>query len=135
MHKQKKDVELAGGKIGYLTQNTQAAFGYTAFSDLVDGSNMFDFHKPVPGTIQAVHYQKDETVSANHPVYREDEKVKVKESKDETYYLQLKESDSLPYAVNVSETSRYDVDLKIKAEAETTLAIKIDGKKVESLTI
>src|SRR5699024_3369242 len=51
------------------------------------------------------------------------------------YYLQLKESDSLPYAVNVSETSRYDVDLKIKAEAETTLAIKIDGKKVESLTI
>ena len=135
MHKQKKDVELAGGKFGYLTQNTQAAFGYTAFSDLVDGSNMFDFHKPVPGTIQAVHYQKDETVSANHPVYREDEKVKVKESKDETYYLQLKESDSLPYAVNVSETSRYDVDLKIKAEAETTLAIKIDGKKVESLTI
>src|SRR5699024_9956092 len=53
-----------------------------------------------------------------------------------TYYLQLKESDSLAYAINVAETSRYDVDLKVKAEEEMTLAFKIDGKEAtEPLTI
>lgn len=48
--------DLSGGKIGYLTYLSQAHFGYIAFSNQVNGSGIFDIYKPVPGTIDAVHY-------------------------------------------------------------------------------
>lgn len=47
---------LAGGKIGYITNNCSANFSYIAFSDKVNGSGVFDVFKPVPGDIQAIHY-------------------------------------------------------------------------------
>lgn len=45
-----------GGKIGVATFNDHADFGYTAFSNHVNGSAIFNFYKPVPGVIQAVHF-------------------------------------------------------------------------------
>lgn len=47
---------LTGGKVGYMTVRSQADFGYIAFSNKVDGSGIFDIYKPIPGTIEAVHY-------------------------------------------------------------------------------
>lgn len=47
-----------GGKIGVTTYNDHADFGYTAFSNKVNGSGVFSFHKPVPGVIPAVHYNE-----------------------------------------------------------------------------
>jgi len=47
---------LAGGSIGLTTFNDHADFGYTAFSNHINGSGIFDFYKPVPGTIEAVHF-------------------------------------------------------------------------------
>lgn len=46
------------GKIGVTTYNDHADFGYTAFSNRVNGSGVFSFNKPVPGTIPAVHYNE-----------------------------------------------------------------------------
>lgn len=48
----------SGGKIGVTTFNDHADFGYTAFSNRVNGSGVFSFYKPVPGTIPAVHYNE-----------------------------------------------------------------------------
>ena len=48
----------SGGKIGVTTYNDHADFGYTAFSNRVNGSGVFSFYKPVPGTIPAVHYNE-----------------------------------------------------------------------------
>lgn len=47
---------LSGGKIGYMSSWSKANFGYIAFSNKVNGSGIFDIYKPVPGTIEAVHY-------------------------------------------------------------------------------
>ncbi|HEY8399819.1 MAG TPA: family 43 glycosylhydrolase, partial [Cytophagaceae bacterium] len=47
---------LNAGKIGVTTFNDHADFGYTAFSNRSNGSGIFDFYKPVPGIIEAVHY-------------------------------------------------------------------------------
>lgn len=47
---------LGAGKVGYLTCDTAGKFGYIATSNKVNGSGIFDFYKPIPGTIQAVHY-------------------------------------------------------------------------------
>jgi hypothetical protein len=46
------------GKIGVATYNDHADFGYTAFSNRVNGSGVFSFNKPVPGIIPAVHYNE-----------------------------------------------------------------------------
>jgi xylan 1,4-beta-xylosidase len=53
-----KTISLApgGGKIGYLSENCHAHFGFIAFSNKVNGSGVFDIYKPIPGTIDAVLY-------------------------------------------------------------------------------
>lgn len=47
-----------GGRIGYMSDRSQANFSYIAFSNKVNGSGIFDIYKPVPGTIEAVHYNE-----------------------------------------------------------------------------
>jgi len=47
---------LGAGHVGYLSADDTANFGYIAASNRVGGSGIFDFHKPIPGTISAVHY-------------------------------------------------------------------------------
>jgi hypothetical protein len=47
---------LGAGKIGYISSGCSADFGYIAFSNKSKGSGIFDIYKPVPGAIQAVHY-------------------------------------------------------------------------------
>jgi xylan 1,4-beta-xylosidase len=47
---------LDGGKIGLATFNDHADFGYTAFSNNSNGSAIFSQYKPVPGVIEAVHF-------------------------------------------------------------------------------
>ncbi len=47
---------LGGGKIGVTAYNEHADFGYTAFSNHSDGSAIFNHNKPIPGIIEAVHF-------------------------------------------------------------------------------
>jgi xylan 1,4-beta-xylosidase len=47
---------LGAGYVGYMSCDDAAKFGYIAVSNKVNGSGIFDFYKPIPGTIQAVHY-------------------------------------------------------------------------------
>ncbi|OCT12864.1 hypothetical protein A8709_21265 [Paenibacillus pectinilyticus] len=52
----KTTTRLGAGKVGYLSSDDEANFGYLAVSNKVNGSGIFDTYKPIPGTIQAVHY-------------------------------------------------------------------------------
>lgn len=52
----KTSTRLGAGKVGYLSCDDEANFGYIAVSNKVNGSGIFDAYKPIPGTIQAVHY-------------------------------------------------------------------------------
>ncbi|HEY6914165.1 MAG TPA: family 43 glycosylhydrolase, partial [Paludibacter sp.] len=47
---------LGAGKVGYMSSWSHADFGYIAFSNKVNGSGIFEVYKPVPGSIDAVHY-------------------------------------------------------------------------------
>jgi xylan 1,4-beta-xylosidase len=51
---------LGAGRIGYMSCDDVAYFGYIACSNKVNGSGIFDFYKPIPGTVQAVHYNSGE---------------------------------------------------------------------------
>lgn len=52
----KISTSLGAGKVGYLSSDNEANFGYIAASNKVNGSGIFNLNKPIPGIIEAVHY-------------------------------------------------------------------------------
>jgi hypothetical protein len=127
MQKQTREIpELAGGKIGYATTDIHAAFGYTAFSNKVNGSNVFDAYKPLPGNIEAVHYitggegvaYHDTTLENTSGKYRS-AAVDFKVNSEGGYNVSLNETGEwLNYNVNISETGTYNVDLRVSASSD-----------------
>ncbi|MGN7456383.1 family 43 glycosylhydrolase [Paenibacillus pasadenensis] len=113
---------LGGGRIGYSTLDAHADFGYTAFSNDVEGSSVWNAYKPLPGTIEAVHYRKggesvgyhDLTAGNTGGAYRSDGvdiRSSAAEGKEVVGWNQPGEW--LTYRVNVAETGLYDVSARI----------------------
>ncbi|WP_172840499.1 family 43 glycosylhydrolase [Virgibacillus phasianinus] len=126
MLKQTIESALNGGKIGYITANAKADFGYIAFSNHVNGSAIWDIAKPVPGTIQAVHYQSGGegigyggiTAGNENQSYRSDP-VDIRGSSEDGYYAMLNQSGEwLSYKVNIATGGTYNVDLRIATEVD-----------------
>jgi len=127
MHKQTHEIAgLNGGKVGYTTSDVHAAFGYTAFSNKVNGSNVFDASKPIPGEIEAVHYNTggegegyhDTTKGNNHGVYRQDD-VDMKATSDGGYIVSLNgNKEWLNYNVNVAKAGTYNIDLRVSSSSK-----------------
>ncbi|WP_311774056.1 carbohydrate-binding protein [Metabacillus elymi] len=127
MQKQTHEIpELDEGKIGYATSDIHAAFGYTAFSNKVNGSNVFDAYKPLPGTIEAVHYNTGGEDVAYHDTTKENtsgkyrsDAVDFKVNSEGGYNVSLDETGEwLNYNVNISEAGTYNVDLRVSASSE-----------------
>ncbi|BFH63450.1 carbohydrate-binding protein [Paenibacillus azoreducens] len=137
MHKQTCEVaKLDGGKIGYATSDIHAAFGYTAFSNKVNGSNVFDAYKPLPGKIEAVHFNSGEEGAAYHDTTTEDangkyrkESVDIKTNSEGGYKVSLNDAGEwLNYNVNVAADGTYNVDLRVsKSSDHAQVKLTIDG--------
>lgn len=109
-----EDNPFVGGRIGYYTHNVQPSIAYTAFSNHVHRSNDFEAHKPIPGSIEAVHFleEMDRGYHVKAPtdsaVYRNN--VPIRETETETYSVQLRdEEDWLAYKINVKEDGLYGI--------------------------
>ncbi|WP_246029283.1 family 43 glycosylhydrolase [Paenibacillus humicus] len=123
MKKQSRTVNgLGGGKIGYATQDAHADFGYTAFSNDVGGSSAWNAYKPLPGTIEAVHYRKGGEGTGYHDLtpaniggsYRSDAvdiRSSAAEGKEVVGWNQTGEW--LLYRVNVAESGTYDMTARL----------------------
>ncbi|HLU21599.1 MAG TPA: carbohydrate-binding protein, partial [Bacillaceae bacterium] len=128
MHKQTRNVEsLAGGAIGYTTNNVQAEFGYIATSNHVDGSNIFEVHKPLPGSVEAVHYSNYHAVGEVNDTYRKDE-VDIRPNSEGGYSAHLAEQEWLEYNVNIESDSTYSFNVRVAAEANAKIRILLDGE-------
>lgn len=113
MHKQTRDVSsLNGGKIGYTTCDVHASFGYIATSNKVNGSNIFDFHKPLPGKIEAVHYHS----GGEGTGYHKKDEVDIRPNSEGGYSVDLAENEWLHYNVNVEEEGKYSIHLRVATE-------------------
>ncbi|WP_078059894.1 carbohydrate-binding protein [Gracilibacillus timonensis] len=121
MHKQTREVQdLAGGKIGYTTVDVHAAFGYIATSNQVNGSNIFDVHKPLPGSIEAVHYNtggegKGYHITSNQVLdtYRQDAVNIVTNPEGGLSVHSLRQEEWLKYNVNITEEATYDFTMRV----------------------
>ncbi|GAA0524972.1 family 43 glycosylhydrolase [Chitinophaga japonensis] len=132
----------AGGKIGVTTYHDHADFGYTAFSNHVNGSGVFSFHKPVPGVIPAVHYNEGGEGVGYHDLssaniggkYRAD-RVDIRDCEEGGQNIGWNQTGEwYQYNVNVQSTGPYHLGLRY---ATTFTACKLrvycDGADVSGI--
>lgn len=138
MLKQTRNIELGGGKIGYAAQDAQADFGFVAFSNEVKGSSDYDAAKPIPGSVEAVHYMSGGEGVGYHELtadtgdsYRH-EGVETERSSDRSFHVsEFQQGEWLNYRVNIAEAGRYDIDLSYRdaaGQGEIRLWLDDSGK-------
>ena len=107
---------LEGGKIGYYTINCGGSFGFIGGSNEVKGSSAKSYKKPVPGTIQAMHY----SLAAS-------KEVKIGSLADTEYLKDTKEGEWYKYNINVEEDGEYDFSMKYAtSHVNTSYALYLD---------
>ncbi|WP_036718859.1 carbohydrate-binding protein [Paenibacillus harenae] len=123
MLKQTRSVERLGkGKIGYATMDAHAEFEYVAFSDKVGGNGANAAYKPIPGEIQAVHFNlKGNGLSDGNA-----DQIHISEAADGGYYVDSFDKGNLQYNVNVSEAGTYDVAIRYAAAADAEVKLELD---------
>ncbi len=135
MHKQTRDIkDLVGGKIGYTTMDVHASFGYIAASNQVNGSNIFDVYKPLPGTIEAVHYNSGGEGKGYHSTkdevsdtYRKDHVNIGPNPEGGLSVNSLQQEEWLNYNVNIEEEATYDFNIRMAtAEEGSKVRLSLD---------
>ncbi len=127
---------LDGGKIGYITRNCEGHFSYIAISDKVNGSGVFDVYKPIPGYIQAVHYNTGGEGAGYHDLtngntgnsgdqYSRKEDVDVNKNSSGGFNItSFQAGEWCKYNVNVKSTGVYNVGIRYST-ADASSQIKI----------
>ncbi|WP_238392467.1 family 43 glycosylhydrolase [Paenibacillus antri] len=132
--------EIGAGSIGYRYEKARPTFSYTAFADDAGGTSDYETAKPIPGSIEAVHYLKGEgrgyrrSEAAAASDRRKGDGIAIRETEDGSYSAALSgEGDWLRYAVNVSKSGIYGVDfLMKKVEASAEIELLVDDERVGS---
>ncbi|SMG63789.1 glycoside hydrolase family 43 [methanotrophic bacterial endosymbiont of Bathymodiolus sp.] len=138
----------SGGAIGFLTANNYADFGYVAFNNNVNGSSLYDVYKPVPGVIQAVHYNQggegvgyhDTSVGNIGNIFRTDNvDIRASNSEGGAIVGWNGTSEWLKYNVMIAQTGSYNLGLRYattftNASVRIWLDDTVDLTGVESLS-
>ena len=127
-----------GGAIGYLYEGLKPTLHYTAFANAAVGSSDYDVLKPIPGTIEGIHYLQGEkhgfyvTDKGKQSPIRTTDGVHIEETGLGDYAVQLKSSkDWLRYGVNVSEAGDYMATMTVPSSHEDVeLELIVDDEQV-----
>ncbi|ULL15160.1 glycoside hydrolase [Paenibacillus sp. H1-7] len=126
MLKQTRSVERLGkGRIGYMTTDAHADFGYVAFSGKVGGSHANTDYKPIPGDIQAVHYLPRGTDKLDKDDRKHDP-IQIKKDADGSYHVASFDKGNLQYNINVAEAGSYQVVIRYAAAADTRIKLELE---------
>jgi xylan 1,4-beta-xylosidase len=124
------------GKIGYVYRAVKPTLAFTAFSNEADGSSDYKSVKPVPGSIEAVHYlnKEDQGFHIGHPVkgsaIREADGVPIQTSDDGSNVVTLEEKgDWLAYRINVESDGNYGFGAMMKEDGNNKVVeLEVDGR-------
>lgn len=120
---------LGAGKIGYITSKCRADFGFIAFSSRVNGSGIFDIYKPVPGKIQAVHYNNGGEGISHHDVtqtnsggkYIRNDNVDVSDCSEGGFaVIDNQSGEWYKYNINVKESGAYNLGLRYSSAVQNS---------------
>lgn len=134
---------LTGGKIGYIYNEVSPSLQYTAFNNSSNNNSDFDVYKPIPGTIEAVHYMwgkeigshaENDGKAAND--YRNDNNMELILKEDGSNFVKLEKNEWLNYKVNVKERGLYNLDLTVKKQDDSCkIEVYVDDEKKKSYTV
>lgn len=131
------------GRIGYAAFGADPALSYTAFSNDVNGNSDFEVYKPLPGSVEAVHYLKDagrgfqvKSPAAAEVEYRKTDGVSIGMAEDRSYFVKLEqEGDWLTYKVNVAQDGTYGVTMRLLTSKEAATVEVSSGNTKQTFEI
>lgn len=130
------------GRIGYAAFHADPSYSYTAFSNDVGGSSDFEVYKPIPGTIDAVHYLKEAergfkvNPAADAGEFRKTDGVSIGMAEDRSYFVKLEqEGDWLTYKVNVAEAGTYGLAMRLLTSEEAATVEVSSGNEKQTFKI
>ncbi|MFS0728190.1 family 43 glycosylhydrolase [Paenibacillus sp. 1P07SE] len=132
----------AGG-IGYRYEGEEPLVSYVAFANSANGSSDFETAKPLPGTVEAVHYLGGRGrgfhvgQTADAPAWRIADGTDVRETEDGSYSVTLSEKgDWLRYALNVSQSGTYAIDFTVgSAAVPAKVEVIVDGQSAGTFNV
>ncbi|MDQ0900685.1 xylan 1,4-beta-xylosidase [Paenibacillus sp. V4I7] len=131
MHKLEVDRQSAGGKIGYIyasASKSAPAMLFTAYSNDAGGSSDYETFKPIPGSIEAVHYLKDKNRGYSDSLANEHRGIAADDGSMAA--VLPKAGDWLQYPIQVKQAGTYGIDLDmLPSDAETTIEIAAGAEK------
>jgi len=119
---------LEAGKVGYMTSWSHSDFSYVAFSNKVNGSGIFDTYKPVPGSVEAVHYNAGGEGGGYHDLtpgnmpgkYIRNDNVDIRDCTEGGYSITGNQpGEWYKYNINVNAAGTYNVGVRYAATATT----------------
>lgn len=129
MHKATLTSSLPAGKIGYLSSWTYAGFGFIAFSNKINGSGIYNVYKPVPGTIDAIHFNSGgegisfhkENETTGESEYPRSDEINVVECNRGGYAIEsIQINEWLVYNINVEDSTLYNVGITYATDLSTS---------------
>ena len=131
--------QLAGGRVGYMTSQSQGNFGYIAFSNKVNGTGIFDIYKPIPGTIEAVHYNSGGEGVGYHDItpensggkYIREDGVDIADCSEGGHAITaIQAGEWYKYNVNAKSEGTYTVGIRYASNTDASLRIWVDDENV-----
>jgi len=119
---------LGAGQVGYMTSWSHGDFGYIAFSNKVNGSGIFDTYKPVPGSVEAVHYNNggegvgyhDLTAGNSGGKYIRNDSVDIRDCTEGGHAITANQTGEwYKYNVNIKATGTYNVGFRYATAVAT----------------
>lgn len=120
---------LGAGKLGYMTSWSHGDFSYIAFSNKVNGTGIFDTYKPIPGTIEAVHYNNggegigyhDLTAGNTGGMYIRNDNVDIRDCPEGGYNIGWNQTGEwFKYNVNIETSGLYNVGIRYATTYSTS---------------
>ncbi|AOZ93662.1 family 43 glycosylhydrolase [Paenibacillus crassostreae] len=125
-----------GGAIGYAAVGLDVCFGYVAYNNDVNGSSDGRYYQPLPGQVQAVHFEEgkegktygvtqEADVDASSP-YRPGTMSMESDGNDGYVLSGLLAGDWANYLVNTGESAPYSIRFRIRPLSESVAFQLVD---------
>ena len=136
MKKAEVPIQSDGGKLGLISYQSEAAFGYCALTNKVDSRSTFDAYKPIPGILQAIHYNSDGMNAGYHEMnlltednFRGDS-AQITAVGDSYALGHVVSGNWYKYKINVGYSSDYLVGINYASEEECELRFSYEGELI-----
>ncbi|MCU4163972.1 family 43 glycosylhydrolase [Carboxylicivirga caseinilyticus] len=128
------------GKLGLISYASETHYDFCAFSNKINGSGVYDAYKPVPGRVEAIHYNQTNGYNEVNPTgtvnFRHDN-AKVTAIGQGRYALGMASVGNwYDYNLNAEYAGKYVIGIKYAAVAECTVSLSTsEGKLCDDIIL